>query len=138
MSPRCHARLLFLCTLVFSAFVAHVARADGKGGAAARSSGQDVEAALRLMPNPMHGREIFRLCASCHGAQDTGLPKGWVPEIAGQHVRVIVKQLVDFRHGRRWDLRMEVVAGRHILKSSQDIVDVASYAASLTPAQPRA
>jgi len=137
-SPRYDVPVRFLCSLVFTVLAAHGAHAGSKGGATARGAGEDVEAVLRLMPNPAHGREIFRLCASCHGAEDTGLPKGWVPEIAGQHVRVIVKQLVDFRHGRRWDLRMEVVAGRHILKASQDIVDVASYAASLTPVQSRA
>ena len=138
MIPKYPAPLAFLSSLVFIALVVHGTHAASQGGATARGSGQDVQAVLQLMPHPTRGREIFRLCASCHGARDTGLPKGWVPEIAGQHVRVIVKQLVDFRHGRRWDLRMEVVAGRHVLKSSQDIVDVASYAASLTPAQPRA
>ena len=137
MSLKYHASTRFLCGLIFSALAARDLRAASNGGSTARPSGEDVAAVLRLMPNPTHGREIFRLCASCHGAEDTGLPKGWVPEIAGQHARVIVKQLVDFRHGRRWDLRMEVVAGRHVLKSSQDIVDVASYVASLTPAQPR-
>lgn len=33
---------------------------------------------------------------------------------------------------------MEIIAGRHVLRSSQDIVDVASYAAALTPVPPRA
>lgn len=114
-----------LCLLSLGAFVARAGHAE---------PATDVQSVLRLSPNRAHGREVFRVCAVCHGARDAGLPKGWVPEIAGQHVRVIVKQLVDFRQHRRWDLRMEIIAGRHVLKSSQDIVDVASYAASLRPA----
>ena len=113
------------------------ASAVDKRGAAARGPDESVESVLRLKASRSRGRDIFRVCAVCHGASDAGLPRGWVPEIAGQHVNVIVKQLVDFRHGRRWDLRMEIIAGRHVLMSSQDIIDVASYAASLEPVPAR-
>jgi cytochrome c553 len=43
-----------------------------------------------------------------------------------QHFHVIVKQLVDFRYGKRWDFRMEQRANTH-LGAFQDIADVASY-----------
>lgn len=131
--------LVLLCSAACIALPAREANAAGAGRAAAHGRpALEVGSVLRLKPNSAHGRELFRTCAVCHGATDAGLPKGWVPEIAGQYVRVIVKQLVDFRDGRRWDLRMEIIAGRHVLKSRQDIVDVATYAASLTPAPPPA
>ena len=133
MTPRYRVLVRCLCSLICTAFMAGGASADSNASVVPRAPGQEVEAVLRLMPDPAHGREVFRVCEACHGAHDAGLPKGWVPEIAGQHVRVIVKQLVDFRHGRRWDLRMEIIASRHVLKSSRDILDAASYAASLSP-----
>jgi cytochrome c553 len=40
---------------------------------------------------------------------------------------VLLKQLVDFRHGKRWDFRMEEMAGKHHLETPQDIADVASF-----------
>ena len=39
------------------------------------------------------------------------------PRIAGQHYSVLLKQLVDFRHGKRWDFRMEERADQHHLPS---------------------
>ncbi len=102
----------------------------------ARDAGRELDAVLHLMPNPMHGEELFHTCAQCHGARDSHLPEGWVPQIAGQHVRVIAKQLIDYRHGRRWDQRMEIIAGRHVLASEQDIADVASYVAALRQTPP--
>lgn len=133
MRSKHYASRLSLGSLSCIALVAPGAHAVGHAIATARGASQDVAAVLRLRPNPAHGREVFRLCAACHGAREAHLPRGWVPEIAGQHVRVIVKQLVDFRNGRRWDVRMEIIAGRHVLKSPQDMVDVAAYAASLRP-----
>jgi len=94
----------------------------------------DISAALRMMPDPVNGKRLFRTCVQCHGAQRAGLAGGWVPEIAGQYRDVLVKELIDYRHGVRWDLRMEVVASRHVLASVHDIVDVATYVASLAPA----
>ena len=64
-------------------------------------------------------------------SQRAGTEDGSVPAIAGQHVSVLVKQLVDFRHDRRWSERMRDVASRHYLSGPQELLDVASYAESL-------
>ena len=40
-----------------------------------------------------------------------------VPAIAGQHYIVVVKQLVDYRHQRRWDILMEHAAKMRHLES---------------------
>lgn len=97
------------------------------GAAVAASPARaEYQAALRATPDVEHGAVLFAQCAVCHGSDGQGLPDGSTPRIAGQHFRVIVKQLVDFRYGKRWDFRMEQRANRH-LGAFQDIADVASY-----------
>ena len=76
-------------------------------------------------------RSAFDHCASCHGADGNGEADGSTPRIAGQHFRVLAKQLVDFRSGKRWDFRMEGAAEQHHLTGSQDIADVAAYVAKM-------
>ena len=95
-------------------------------GAAASPALSEYQAALRASPDLEHGAVLFAQCVACHGTEGQGLPDGSTPRIAGQHFRVIVKQLVDFRYGKRWDFRMEQRANRH-LGAFQDIADVASY-----------
>lgn len=100
------------------------------GADAASPARTEYQAALRATADPDHGAELFTQCASCHGADGQGLPDGSTPRIAGQHFRVIVKQLVDFRYGKRWDFRMEQRANNH-LGAFQDIADVASHVSQL-------
>jgi cytochrome c553 len=91
----------------------------------------EFRAAVMLEPDLKHGAELFETCAACHGADGQGVADGSVPAIARQHVSVIVKQLVDFRHDRRWDKRMRYFARNHGLAGPQDLLDVAAYAESL-------
>jgi cytochrome c553 len=94
--------------------------------AAALPAQSEYQAALRAVPDIEHGAELFAQCIVCHGEQGQGRADGSTPRIAGQHYHVIVKQLVDFRYGKRWDFRMEQRANRH-LGGFQDIADVAMY-----------
>jgi len=91
------------------------------------NSRQELLAALKARPNPDHGAELFRNCAICHGPQGGGTTDGGVARLAGQHFSVIVKQLVDYRHGQRWDIRMERFSDQHLLADAQAIADVAGY-----------
>ncbi|MGB5131164.1 MAG: c-type cytochrome [Steroidobacteraceae bacterium] len=91
----------------------------------------DFRSAMKLEPNLQHGAELFTSCAACHAANGLGTRDGSVPAIAGQHVSVLVKQLVDFRHDRRWNERMQNFASRHHLSGPQELLDVAAYAESL-------
>lgn len=116
--------LALVLTAAMAAFTPSAAGADEH---------DDVARALRAMPDPANGKRLFVTCAQCHGAHRSGVAGSWVPEIAGQYRDVLEKELIDYRHGLRWDLRMEVIAGRHVLASVQDIVDVAAYIATLTP-----
>jgi cytochrome c553 len=93
----------------------------------------DLQATLKLHGDVEHGRELFDKCAGCHGEDGGGETSGSVPRIAGQHRRVLVRQLIDFRAGRRWDIRMEGVATSHdVIPELQDIADVASFVSQMT------
>lgn len=93
----------------------------------------ELRAVLKGTPDVAHGAQLFATCTECHGPRAEGKASGWPPQIAGQHARVIAKELVDYRAGLRWYDPMERVAGRHVLGSTSDIGDVAAYVASLAP-----
>jgi cytochrome c553 len=97
----------------------------------------EFRAAVKLEPRPTHGAALFITCATCHRADGSGSVDGTIPVIAGQHVSVVVKQLVDFRHDRRWNERMQNASKVHELKTAQDLLDVAAYAESLKRPAPR-
>jgi len=103
-------------------------------GAGAR--GDELRRALQATPDPVRGAQLFAACVACHGSDAAGEANGTVPRIAGQHPAVLIKELVDFRNRRRWDLRMEQVAGGHRLAGAQDVADVADYVATLRPRLP--
>jgi cytochrome c553 len=100
-------------------------------GLGAAVTQQDFFDALRSRPDQAHGQQLFARCASCHGMDGGGSADGLVPAIAGQHRRVLIRQLVDYRHSERWDLRMESVARSHLLPDAQAIADVAAYVSEL-------
>lgn len=100
----------------------------------AGSPRRDLQQATRATPDVENGRELFLQCVSCHGGDGSGQSNGNTPRIAGQHYPVLLKQLVDFRHGKRWDFRMEQMADRHHLATPQDIADVAAYVSQLDAA----
>jgi cytochrome c553 len=110
--------------------------ASPKSPRAAASARAELEAAQRAQPDPAHGAQLFRQCVACHGRDGGGQVEGAVPRIAGQHYLVLLKQLVDFRHGLRWDYRMEELADRHHLEGARDLADVAAYVASMSPTGP--
>jgi cytochrome c553 len=101
---------------------------------AASSVRQEIRAALHAKPNLDQGAEHFKTCTACHGPDGAGTLDGAVPRIGGQHFPVLVNQLVYFRHGERWDTRMEHFADQHHLTDVQAIADVAAYVTQLDPA----
>lgn len=56
---------------------------------------KEYESVLQSRPDRAHGEQLFVTCANCHGADGGGVPGGRVPAIAGQHLRVIARQLVE-------------------------------------------
>lgn len=96
------------------------------------ASGRDELAqAMASKPDATRGATLYVPCASCHGVDGAGVAAGTTPRIAAQHFPVLLKQLVDFRSGRRRDFRMEELADRHHLSGPQDIADVAAYVSGL-------
>lgn len=94
---------------------------------AVSTSQQELLEALHSRPSVDRGAELFRPCTACHGPLGTGTLDGGVPRIAGQHASVLAKQLVDYRHDRRWDLRMEHFSDGHHLVNAQAIADITAY-----------
>src|SRR6187401_1811207 len=92
---------------------------------------QEMKFVTHAAPDPDRGATLYSPCASCHGADGNGASNGNFPRIAGQHYSVLFKQIVDFRHGKRWDFRMEDMVNRHLLADAQDVADVAAYVARL-------
>ncbi|MEZ5499616.1 MAG: c-type cytochrome [Steroidobacteraceae bacterium] len=103
--------------------------------AAESSARSDYAAAARLTADSARGRELFGVCAACHGVDGNGQRDGSIPAIAGQHRSVLLRQLIDFRHQRRWDIRMEHFAASKRFPDLADLVDLAAYASSL-PVRP--
>ncbi|MEO8019779.1 MAG: c-type cytochrome [Pseudomonadota bacterium] len=99
---------------------------------AATSVRQEFAEVVSRKPDAAHGAELFAQCTACHGADAGGVIDNSTPRIAGQHYRVLVRQLVDFRRGKRWDYRMEDVATNHdTIPEVQDIADVAWFVSRL-------
>jgi len=88
---------------------------------------RELEEALALTPNVAHGLEIYRSCAGCHLPEGWGLSNGSVPQIAGQHHNVVIKQLADIRAGNRDAFLMLPYASLESIGGTQAVADVAGY-----------
>lgn len=62
-------------------------------------------------------------CAGCHGADGNAVNPAW-PKLAGQHAKYLVKQLKDFKAGRRKNNLMSPMAAG---LSAADAANVAAY-----------
>ena len=76
------------------------------------------------------GATLALNCTMCHGAQ--GMSTSDAPNLAGQYPEVVIKQLQDYRSGKRPSTVMEAF-GKSL--SDRDIGDVAAYFASLPKAR---
>ncbi|HHJ11731.1 MAG TPA: cytochrome c4 [Chromatiales bacterium] len=72
------------------------------------------------------GKQLSATCAACHGGDGNSFNPEW-PKLAGQHASYIVKQLADFKEGRRKNATMAPMAAP---LSAQDREDLAAYFAS--------
>jgi cytochrome c553 len=92
---------------------------------------REIEKALVLEPNIENGLEIYRDCALCHKPEGWGLVSGTVPQLAGQHRKVIIKQLADIRAGNRDNFSMVPYSSVESIGGAQAVADVAGYIDSL-------
>jgi len=73
------------------------------------------------------GKAKAMMCASCHGAKGISSAPMW-PNLAGQKAAYLVKQMKDFKSGKRKDASMAgMVAGL----TQADMENIAAYYASL-------
>lgn len=96
-----------------------------------KQAAREYERALGLEPDLERGLEIYRSCAACHLPEGWGLAGGSVPQIAGQHRKVVIKQLADIRAGSRENQLMAPYASVERIGGAQAIADVAGYIDSL-------
>ena len=92
---------------------------------------REYERALALEPDIANGLVIYRECAGCHEPEGWGLSTGSVPQIAGQHRKVVIKQLADFRAGNRDSVLMVPYATVESIGGAQALADVSAYISTL-------
>jgi len=74
------------------------------------------------------GEKLTTTCAGCHGA-DGNSPVAMYANLAGQHEAYLVKQLQDFKSGKRVGPTM---VGMAAMLDDQGVLDVAAWYASQT------
>ena len=72
------------------------------------------------------GKQKSATCAACHGADGNSANPEW-PKLAGQNEKYLVKQLVDFKEGKREN---PLMSGPVAPLNKQDMEDLAAYFAS--------
>ena len=81
--------------------------------------------------DPEQGFYVYQLCADCHSREGWGTEDGQTPVIAGQHPSVLIKQLRDFREGRRSNDAMYPFSQEEAIGGEQAIADVVAYISTL-------
>jgi len=75
------------------------------------------------------GKEKAAACAACHGADGNSINPLW-PNLAGQHIDYIVKQLSAFKSGERQEPSMTPMATP---LTAEDMADIAAFYAGQRP-----
>ncbi len=76
--------------------------------------------------DPAKGETLSQTCAACHSVDGNSINPVW-PKLAGQHAGYIVKQLQDFKEGKRINAQMTAMVAS---LSEQDMEDLAAYFSS--------
>jgi cytochrome c553 len=85
-----------------------------------------------------HTKQLFQLCAQCHGSAGQGNPEALAPAIAGLQEWYVKAQLENFRAGKR-GMHPQDVGGLRMypmslsLENDEEIAALAAYVASLPP-----
>ena len=80
------------------------------------------------------GQQKSAACGACHGADGNSANGEW-PKLAGQNTVYLVKQLQDFKAGRRAN---PIMSGMAAPLSDQDMEDIAAYYSAQQPAPGKA
>lgn len=104
-------------------------RADDAQGRLMTES--DRAQALDLAPDVSHGREVFEVCSACHLPEGWGRTDGAFPQLAGQHRKVIVAQVLEIAAGNRGNPAIHPFGFTSEIGGPQGLADVAGYIANL-------
>ncbi|MCP5448489.1 MAG: c-type cytochrome [Chromatiaceae bacterium] len=110
---------------IFSGLLLSVQSVDAQ---AVNEAVNQVEMAIHLTPDVDNGRKVYMLCAVCHLPEGWGTEDGYYPQIAGQHAKVIIKQLADILARNRDTPTMFPFTLLQNLRL-QEYADVAAYLA---------
>ena len=113
------------------ALAAEKGKSVGEAGYVWNSGGGEEDEALKLKPNAKAGKDVFEVCSACHQPEGWGLTDGTFPQLAGQHFKVIIKQLADIRAGNRDNPTMYPFALPSQIGGAQAVADVAAYIQTL-------
>ncbi len=100
-----------------------------------------LSAAQALAQDAARGKELFLLCAQCHGENGEGSPMTLAPAIGSLPAWFVTGQLKKFQSGGR-GTHFDDIAGMRMrpmsmwLRSDEDVASVAAYVASLPKVTP--
>ncbi len=109
--PRTSIRLIALLVLALA----------GRGALAA------AEAKPAVKPDPAKGQQLAAACGACH-TQDGSRGAPANPILQGQHPEYIVKQLTEFKSGKRKNAVMSGMVA--VIASEEDMAHIAAFYAS--------
>jgi len=92
---------------------------------------EPIRVVLEFEPDIDNGRHTFGICARCHLPEAWGNDDGTYPQLAGQHVNVLMKQLLDIRSGRRSNPSMQPFVQQRTIGGYQNLSDVVAYISTL-------
>ncbi len=96
-----------------------------------KTEGGEIDEAMVLEPDMENAIEVYEVCSACHLLEGWGLPDGTFPQLAGQHRKVLVKQLADIRALNRDNPTMYPFALPASIGGAQAIADVTAYIAKM-------
>jgi len=86
---------------------------------------------LDFIPDIENGRTTYGVCARCHLPEAWGNADGTFPQLAGQHVNVLMKQLLDIRSGTRHSSLMFPFVQQRTVGGYQELSNVVAYISTL-------
>lgn len=86
---------------------------------------------LDFIPDIEAGKTTFSVCARCHLPEAWGNADGTYPQLAGQHINVLMKQLLDIRNGTRQSSLMFPFVQQRTIGGYQELSNVVAYISTL-------
>jgi cytochrome c553 len=94
-------------------------------------SAEKITIQLEFTPDIEDGKNTFGVCARCHLPEAWGNADGTYPQLAGQHVNVLMKQLLDIRNGTRHSSLMFPFVQQRTIGGYQQLSNVVAYISTL-------